>query len=135
MQDRLDKRVIAKISPLELKAGNVTVNSNTHHGVLKDSATSPIKLESYSSFPNGFIALTNLMVKGQNTLDNLFPNIIEFSDYEMAPAGSISKAVNGSKLKEEKRHVRGNLFKFYQNKIKRFLHMHIDRYVLKINSR
>ena len=54
----------------------MTVNWNTHHGVLKDSATSPIKLESHSSFPNGSTALTDLLDEGLNTIDSLFPNIV-----------------------------------------------------------
>ena len=115
MQDRLDKKVIANISPLELKAGNLTVNWNTHHGVLKDSATSPIKLESHSSFTNGSRALTDLLVKGLNTLDSFFPNIVKFSGYEVVLAGNISKACTGIKFEEAKHHVRGNWFNFYQN--------------------
>ena len=38
-QNRLDKKVVAEISPLELKARNVPVNGNTQYGVLKYSTT------------------------------------------------------------------------------------------------
>ena len=61
----------------------MAVNWNTHHGVLKDSATSPIKLESHSSFKNGSTAITDLMDEGLNTLHSLIPNIVKFSDFEV----------------------------------------------------
>ena len=91
----LDKNVVSEISPLELKARNVPVNWNTHHDVLKDSTTTPIRLESNSSFPNGSTALTDLLVKGPNTLDSLFTNLVRFRDYKVALVGIISKACNG----------------------------------------
>ena len=93
----------------------MTVNWNTHHGVLKDSATSPIRLEGYSSFPNGSTVVTGLLVKGLSTINSSFSNIVRFSNYEVALAGNISTACNGIKLKEVKHHVRENWLKFYQN--------------------
>ena len=88
-QDILDKNVVAEISPLELKARNVPVNWNTHYGVLKDSTTSAIRLESHSFFPNGSTVLTDLLVKGSNSLDSLFTNLVRFRDYKVALVGNI----------------------------------------------
>ena len=104
-QDMLDKNVVSEISPLELKARNVPVNWNTHHYVLKDSTTTPIRIESNSSFPNGSTALTNMLVKGPNTLDSLFTNLVRFRDYKVAQVGNISKVYNGMKSEKVECHA------------------------------
>ena len=88
----LEKNVKAEISPLELKARNVSVNWNSQYGVLKDSSTSPIWFESNSSFPIGSTASTDPMVKGPSTLDSLFLSIVRFRDYKVVLVGNISKA-------------------------------------------
>ena len=91
------------------------VNWNTQYGVLKDSTTSPIRLESNSSFPNGSTALTDLLVKGPNTLDSLFTNLVRFRDYEVALVGDISKACNSIKSEGVESHAKRNWFRFSQN--------------------
>ena len=55
--------VVFEISPLKLKAWKGPVNWNTHHDILKDSATKPIRLVSNFSFPNGSTTLNDLLIK------------------------------------------------------------------------
>ena len=95
-------------------------NWNTHYNVLKDRTTTSIRLESNSSFPNGSTALTDLQVKGSNTLDSLFTNLIRFRDYKVTLVDNISKACNGIKLEEIECHTRRKWFKFYLNESQNF---------------
>ena len=80
-QDMIDRFVVSEISPLELKVWNGPVNWNTHHDVLKYSTTTPITLVSNSSFPNQSTVLNDLLVKGPNTLNCLFTNLVRFRVY------------------------------------------------------
>ena len=50
MQNSLDKRVFAKISPLKLKEGNVTVNWNTCHRGLRDFIASVSNIVRFSDY-------------------------------------------------------------------------------------
>ena len=120
-QDMLDKNIVSEISRLELKEWNVPVNWNIYHDVLKDSTTTPIRLVSNSSFPNGSTALNDLLVKGPNTLNCLFTNLVRFRGYEVALVGDISKAYNSIKTGEVERHVRRYWFRFSQNEPWHFL--------------
>ena len=102
----IDRNVVSEITPVELQAWKGPVNWNTHHDVLKDSATTPVRLVSNSSFANGSTNLNNLLVKGPNTLNCLFTNLVRFRGYEIALVGDISKAYNSIKTGEVERHVR-----------------------------
>ena len=82
---------------------------------MKDSATTPVRLVSNSSFANGSTTLNDLLVKGPNTLNCLFTNLVRFRGYEIALVGDISKAYNSIKTGEVERHVRRYWFRFTQN--------------------
>ena len=111
----IDRNVVSEITPVELQAWKGPVNWNTHHDVLKDSATTPVRLVSNSSFANGSTTLNDLLVKGPNTLNCLFTNLVRFRRYEIALVGDISKAYNSIKTGEVERHVRRYWFRFTQN--------------------
>ena len=114
-RDMIDRNVVSEITPVELQAWKGPVNWNTHHDVLKDSATTPVRLVSNSSFANGSTTLNDLLVKGPNTLNCLFTNLVRFRGYEIALVGDISKAYNSIKTGEVERHVRRYWFRFTQN--------------------
>merc|ERR1712177_137085 len=114
-QDMIDRNVVSEITPLELQAWKGPINYNTHHDVLKDSATTPVRLVSNSSFTNGTTNLNDLLVKGPNTLNCLFSNILRFRGYEVALVGDISKAYNSIKTGQVERHVRRYWFRFTQD--------------------
>merc|ERR1712121_477475 len=83
--------------------------------VLKDSVTTPVRLVSNSSFPNGSTALNELLLKGPNTLNCLFSNLVRFRSYQVALVGDISKAYNSIKTGIVERHVRRYWFRFSPN--------------------
>ena len=109
----INRNVVSEITPLELQAWKGPINYNTHHDVLKDSVTTPVRLVSNSSFPNGSTTLNDLLVKGPNTLNCLFSNLVRFRGYEIALVGDISKAYNSIKTGQVERHVRSFSFSFY----------------------
>merc|ERR1712177_28830 len=114
-QDMIDRNVVSEITPLELQAWKGPINYNTHHDVLKDSVTTPVRLVSNSSFTNGSTNLNDLLVKGPNTLKCLFSNLVMFRGYEVALVGDISKAYNSIKTGQVERHVRRYWFRFSQD--------------------
>ena len=113
-RDMIDRGVVTELSPQELEAWNGPVNWNTHHDVLKDSTTTPIHLVSNSSFKNGNTTLNELLVKGPNTLNCLFSNLIKFRNYEIALVGDIKKAYNSIKTGLNEKHTRRNWIRFSQ---------------------
>merc|ERR1712112_437213 len=113
-RDMIDRNVVSEITPLELQAWKGPINYNTHHDVLKDSVTTPVRLVSNSSFPNGSTTLNDLLVKGPNTLNCLFSNLVRFRGYEIALVGDISKAYNSIKTGQVERHTRRYWFRFSQ---------------------
>ena len=111
----IDRNVVSEITSAELQAWKGPINYNTHHDVLKDSATTPVRLVSNSSFNNGSTNLNDLLVKGPNTLNCLFSNLVRFRGYEVALVGDSSKAYNSIKTGQIERHVRRYFFRFSQN--------------------
>ena len=91
---------MSEIFPQEFEAWSGPVNWNTHHDVLKNSATTLVRLVNNSSFPNGSTALNQLLVEGPNTLNYLFSNIITFGVYQVALFGDNSTIITGTIIAE-----------------------------------
>merc|ERR1711873_64333 len=72
------------------------------------------RLVSNSFFPNGSTTLNDLLVKGPNTLNCLYSNLVRFRGYEVALVGDISKAYNSIKTGQVERHTRRYWFRFSQ---------------------
>ena len=60
------------------------VNYITHHEVYKESNTTPVCLVSNSSFHNGNTSLNECLVKGPNTLADIFINLVKFCAYKVS---------------------------------------------------
>lgn len=72
----INRGVVAEIPPQELDVWSGPVIGNTHHDDLKDSATTPVKLVSNSSFKKGTTSLNEFLVKGPNTSNYLYSKVI-----------------------------------------------------------
>merc|ERR1712074_238952 len=114
-KDMIDRRVISEITQQESDSWTGPINYNTHHDVLKDSVTTPVRLVSNSSYSNGQTALNEILVKGPNTLNSLYNNLIKFRGYYIAVVGDISKAYNSIKTGLIERHTRRYWFRFNSN--------------------
>ena len=81
-EDMLAHGVISVIPTEELKSYRGPVNYITHQEVYKDSSTTPVRVISNSSFHNRTTTLNKCLIKGPNTLVDLYKNLIKFRGYE-----------------------------------------------------
>ena len=106
-EDMLRRKVISLVTDAELSTYKGPVNYITHHAVHKPgSLSTPIRLVSNSSFRNGSTNLNDTLVKGPNTLADLFSNLIKFRSYQLALVFDITKAYNSIKTGLVERHIR-----------------------------
>ena len=68
------------------------VNYITHHGVIKDSASTQLRVVTNSSKKNGKYSLNDIMPKGPNSLNDMLGVMIRFRVYEKVFAYDLSKA-------------------------------------------
>ena len=91
------------------------VNYITHHGVLKDSATTPLRVVTNSSVKNGQYSLNDLMPKGPNSLNDMLEVILRFRVYEYVFAYDLSKAYNTMWTSVEEKHLRRFVWRFSED--------------------
>merc|ERR1712237_307113 len=71
----------------------------------------PVRLVSNSSFRNRATNLNDLMIKGPNTLADLYSNLLKFRSYEIALVFNITKAYNSITTGLVERHIRRPWFR------------------------
>ena len=104
--DMLAHGVISVIPEEEIKSYKGPVNYITHQEVYKDSSTAPVRVMSNSSFCNGMTTLNECLVKGPNTLADLYENLIKFRGYKQGIVYDFTKAYNSIKTTLVERHIR-----------------------------
>ena len=82
------------------------VNYITHHGVMKDSVTTPLRVVTNSSKKNGQFSLNDLMPKGPNSLNDMLAVMLRFRTYIVAFVFDLSKAYNTMRTSITERHLR-----------------------------
>ncbi len=94
-RDMLNRNAGSLISDSKLASYTGPINYITHHTVLKPgSLSTPVRLVSNSSFRNGATNLNDLMVKGPNSLADLYSNLLKFRSYQVTLVFDITKAYN-----------------------------------------
>ena len=93
-QDMIDLCMVVELKQPNLKQYDGPVNYIAHHEVLKNSASTLVRIVSNSSFPNGRTTLDECLVKGPNTLNCLFSNLVRFHSYEDELVFDYTKAYN-----------------------------------------
>ena len=68
--------------------------------------TTPVRVISNSSFRNGTTTLKECLIKGPNTLVDLYENLIKFRGYQQGVVFDFTKAYNSIKTTMVERHVR-----------------------------
>ena len=69
VQSVLDRATAVKLTQQEMDEWAGPVNYITHHPVLKDSASTPVRMVSNSSFGNP--SLNSILMKGPNSLNSM----------------------------------------------------------------
>ena len=75
-QKFLDRGVLVTLTREEINSYTGPINYVTHHSVLKDSVTTPIRIVSNSSTRNNGTSLNKCLVKGPDSLNPLLQNLI-----------------------------------------------------------
>ena len=77
-----------------------------HHEVYKYSNTTPVRLVSDSSFKNGDISLNEILIKGLNTVADIYNNLVKFRSYQVRLMYDLTKAYNCLLTRMIERHKR-----------------------------
>ena len=103
----LQRNALSPLSQSELDSYTGPINYITHYAVLKPgSLSTPVRLVSNSSFRNGNTNLNDLMVKGPNTLVDLYSNLLKSRSYQVALVFNITKAYNSITTGLVERHIK-----------------------------
>jgi len=115
IQKYIDRKTFILLSKEEMKDYSGPVQYITHHGVLKDSSSTPLRVVTNSSFKNGKFSLNDLLPKGPNSLNDLFEVTVRFRTYEKVFAYDLSKAYNTMKTGMTERHLRRFVWRFAED--------------------
>ena len=84
----------------------------SHHGVLKSSVSTPLRVVTNSSFDNGGNSLNSCLPKGPNSLNDMNKIMLRFRCYEVAFLFDLSKAYNTMITGLVEKHLRRFVWKF-----------------------
>ena len=111
----LDRGTFIQLSKEEISDYAGPVQYITHHAVLKDSTSTPLRVVTNSSFKNGKYSLNDLLPKGPNSLNDMLEVTVRFRAYEKVFAYDLSKAYNTMKTTVVERHVRRFIWRFTED--------------------
>ena len=78
IQSQLDRGVAIKLSDDEIVSWSGPCNYISHHAVLKDSVSTPVRVVSNSSFNNMGNSLNKCIASGQNSLNPMVDVMLHF---------------------------------------------------------
>ena len=107
----IDRQTFVVLSEQEMADYCGPVQYITHHGVLKDSATTPLRVVTNSSFKNGKYSLNDLLPKGPNSLNDMLEVMVRFRAYEKVFGYDLAKAYNSMRTGLVERHLRRFIWK------------------------
>ena len=90
----IDRGTFVELTDDEISSYQGPAQYITHHGVLKDSASTPLRVVTNSSFKNGTFSLNCLLPKGPNSLNDMLEVTVRFRAYEKVFAFDLAKAYN-----------------------------------------
>ena len=108
----LDRGVAVKLSSEEMRSWTGPCQYITHHGVLKDSVTTPLRVVTNSSFNNGGNSLNSCLACGPNSLNPMLDVMLRFRAYLIAIHFDLCKAYNTLRTGLAERHIRRFVWRF-----------------------
>ena len=108
----LDRNAAVKLTKQEKAEWDGPFQYITHHPVLKDSVTTPVRMVTNSSFNNGGSSLNECLVSGPNSLNPMLDVLLRFRAYESVCVYDLSKAYNRLRTTETEKHLRRFVWKF-----------------------
>lgn len=112
-QDFVDRGVFREIPEKEMNEYQGAVCYISHHEVYKEgSASTPVRIVLNTSLKNkDGLSLNDVMMKGPNSLNNLFGIQMRFRTYQCALVGDIAKMYNSIDTTLKERHLRRVLWR------------------------
>ena len=112
-ESMLDRGVLVEIPQKELDEYEGPVNYVTHHVVFKpDSQSTPVRIVVNPSMTYKKVSLNECLMKGPNSLNNLFGIQLRFRTYPVALVGDIHKYYHSIRTTEKEKHLRRILWRF-----------------------
>ena len=111
----LNRGTFVKLTNEELSSYEGPQQYISHHGVLKNSVSTPLRVVTNSSFNNHGNSLNSCLPKGPNSLNDMNKVMLRFRCYEKAFLFDLSKAYNSMKTGVVERHLRRFIWKFEEN--------------------
>ena len=115
MRKYIDRGTFVKLSQEELTTYEGPNQYITHHGVLKDSVSTPLRVVTNSSFNNGGHSLNSCLPKGPNSLNDMLVITLRFRGYEIVFMFDLSKAYNTMRTGIVEKHLRRFVWRFSEN--------------------
>ena len=108
----LNRGAIVELNEDELKSWPGAVNFISHHAVLKESVSTPLRIVSNPSIDNGGFSLNSCLPKGPKALNDLFSVLLRFRCREVGLAFDLSKAYQTIRTTEVEKHLRRLIWRF-----------------------
>ena len=87
----------------------------SHHGVIQDSVTTPLRIVTNSSLKNGKYSLNECLVRGPNSLNSMLDVALRFRCHEVGMVSDLTKAYNSLKTGPVEKHLRRFVWRFNPN--------------------
>ena len=110
VQSMLDRGTAVKLSKQEIDDWAGPAHYITHHPVLKDSVTTPVRLVSNSSF--GSPSLNSILMKGPNSLNSMLDIMLRWRCWDVALQYDLAKAYPTMRTGLLERHLRRFFWRF-----------------------
>ena len=104
--------VAIKLSADEMQSWTGPCQYITHHAVLKDSVSTPVRIISNSSFNNCGNSLNSCLATGPNSLNPMLDVMLRFRSYPVALQLDLAKAYNTLRSGLVERHLRRFVWRF-----------------------
>ena len=112
MNKYIERGTFVKLTKEELEPYDGPKQYITHHGVLKDSVTTPLRVVTNSSFNNAGNSLNSCLPKGPNSLNDVIGITLRFRAHEKAFMYDLSKAYNTMRTSLIEKHLRRFVWRF-----------------------
>ena len=112
VQQILDRKAAVKLSKEEMRDYVGPCQYISHHAVLKDSVSTPVRMVTNSSFNNGGQSLNSCMTSGPNSLNPMLYVLLRFRCWQCALQYDLKKAYNTMRTGMIERHLRRWVWKF-----------------------
>ena len=114
-QKYIDRGGLVKLTGQEISEYRGPINYITHHGVVQDYVSTPLRLVTNSSLRNGTYSLNECLAKGPNSLNSMLDISLRFRCHEQALVSDLTKAYNALKTGLVEKHLRRIVWRFDPN--------------------